>query len=168
MNPPINHRRGTNSLGSAQSGDFENYPTFHHVGYVVKSIGDIATSFAQSLNLFWDGEIFYDPLQGVRVAFFQPTRPQNPTIELVEPVGKESPVYRFLQRGGGFHHLCYEVNSLEAQLRSVRSNGDLVVRKPLPATAFGGRQITWVYTKNKVLIEYLERILTERSALRQS
>ena len=141
-----------------QSSDFENAVTFHHVGYVVKSIEVIATNFAQSLSLLWNGEIFYDPLQGARVSFFQSSKSGNPTIELVAPEGTGSPVYRFLQQGGGLHHLCYEVDSLEKQLHHVRSNGDLIVRRPLPAVAFGGRRITWVYTRNKLLVEYLERV----------
>jgi methylmalonyl-CoA/ethylmalonyl-CoA epimerase len=66
-------------------------------------------------------------------------------------------VQNFLKRGGGLHHLCYEVDSLSAQLQLSRSLGGLVVRQPCPAVAFGGRQIAWVYTADKLLTEYLER-----------
>jgi len=55
------------------------------------------------------------------------------------------------------HHLCYEVENLEQQLAFCRSQGSLITRPPLPAVAFGGRRIAWVYTKNKLLLEYLER-----------
>jgi len=78
-------------------------------------------------------------------------------IELVEPAGAESPVQNFLKRGGGLHHLCYEVDSLTAQLQLSRSLGGLIVRQPMPAVAFGGRQIAWVYTADKLLTEYLAR-----------
>ena len=131
--------------------------TFHHVGYVVGSIETAATPLMESLMLQWDGQIFHDPLQRVRVSFFRPAQPGNPVIELVEPVGAESPVHKFLQRGGGLHHLCYEVSSLERQLAWTRSQRDIIVRAPEPAVAFGQRRIAWVYTRTKLLIEYLER-----------
>jgi methylmalonyl-CoA/ethylmalonyl-CoA epimerase len=66
-------------------------------------------------------------------------------------------VIPFLKRGGGLHHLCYEIDDLEDQLALSRAQGGLVVRQPLPAVAFEGRRIAWVYTRNKLLVEYLER-----------
>src|SRR5580658_7950907 len=82
----------------------------HHFGFVVKSIPDCSLSFAQALGASWDGKIFFDPLQKVRVAFFEGRNNTDPLIELVEPDGEESPVTQFLQRGGGLHHICYEVD----------------------------------------------------------
>jgi methylmalonyl-CoA/ethylmalonyl-CoA epimerase len=130
--------------------------TFHHVGFVVGSIQDSVQSFAASLDATWDGEIIHDPNQVVRVTFLQSKHPSNPLLELVEPAGEKSPVLSFLQRGGGLHHICYQVDDLEEQLRRSRAAGGLITRPPLPAVAFGGRRIAWVYTKNKLLIEYLE------------
>ena len=131
--------------------------TFHHIGFVVASIQDSVDGFLQALQATWDGVIFHDPNQVVRVTFLSSTRPGNPVVELVEPAGEKSPVIPFLKRGGGLHHLCYEVDDLEEQLRISREQRGLVVRSPLPAVAFEGRRIAWVYTKNKLLVEYLER-----------
>jgi len=131
--------------------------TFHHVGFVVASIQESVQGIAKSIAAEWDGEIIHDPLQAVRVTFLRRKHASDPLLELVEPVGDKSPVLAFLKRGGGLHHLCYQVDQLEKQLESDRSNGGLVVRPPLPAVAFGGRRIAWLYTKEKLLIEYLER-----------
>jgi methylmalonyl-CoA/ethylmalonyl-CoA epimerase len=128
----------------------------HHVGFVVHSIGEIAEGFARSIAGSWDGRIILDPLQGARVTFFRGPIPTDSLVELVEPVDEGSPVAKFLKRGGGLHHLCYEVEKLETQLQYSRSTGSLVVRTPVPAAAFGGRRIAWVYTKAKLLLEYLE------------
>lgn len=53
------------------------------------------------------------PLHGVRVAF---VRLPNASVELMEPLGAESPLAGFLARhpGGGMHHVCYEVADLAA------------------------------------------------------
>ena len=131
--------------------------TLHHIGFVVKDIRSTAQSFAKSLGLQWDGEIIEDPLQQARISFFRPSNGNDRTlIELVEPVGDASPVRQFLSKGGGLHHICYEVRSLEDRLRVAQMNRDIVVRQPLPAVAFNGRRIAWIYTRNKLLVEYLE------------
>lgn len=82
----------------------------------------------------------------------------DPQIELIEPAGEDSPVRSFLSKGGGLHHLCYEVRNLEAQLELSRSQGGKLVRAPMPAVAFDGRRIAWVYAKEKLLIEFLESV----------
>jgi methylmalonyl-CoA/ethylmalonyl-CoA epimerase len=134
-----------------------NGKKFHHVGFVVSSIEEAIQSFSPLFSAPWDGNIFYDPLQAVRVTFLQTASSKYPLIELVEPAGENSPVLKFLKKGGGLHHLCYEVESLDSQLRLSELAGDLVVGPPQAAVAFAGRRIVWVYTKGRLLLEYLER-----------
>ena len=131
--------------------------TLHHFGFVVASIAQIGSEFARSLGAEWKGEIIHDPLQQARVSFMHSGAVGNPAIELVEPDSDKSPLNKFLARGGGLHHVCYEVDALSAQLEICRTNGSLIVKQPLPAVAFQGRRIAWVYTKQKLLVEYLER-----------
>jgi methylmalonyl-CoA/ethylmalonyl-CoA epimerase len=138
-------------------GDAENGLSFHHVGYVVRSIQEAAAGFTGSLGLEWDGRVIHDPLQTVCVSFFHAPAAGTPAIELVEPEGTGSAVHHFLERGGGLHHVCFEVDSLDRQLERTKAQGDLIVRRPTPAVAFEGRRIAWVYTKNKLLVEYLEK-----------
>jgi len=131
--------------------------TFHHVGFVVASIEQSIQAFADSIGGAWDGAVFDDPHQAVRVAFLRGASPADPLIELVEPAGERSPVARFLERGGGLHHVCFETRDLERQLAESRARGGVVTSPPQPAVAFGGRRIAWVYTRQKLLVEYLER-----------
>jgi methylmalonyl-CoA/ethylmalonyl-CoA epimerase len=131
--------------------------SFHHVGYVVSSIAQVGQDFARSLGAEWDGAIIHDPLQEARVTFMRCAGPESPAVELVEPAGDTSPLHKVVAKGGGLHHVCYEVDSLDAQLVQSRAAGCLVVKNPLPAVAFGSRRIAWVYTRQKLLVEYLER-----------
>jgi len=131
--------------------------TFHHVGFVVASIQNSVQGFADILQADWDEEIFYDPNQGVRVTFLKSRRAGDPLFELVEPADERSPVQSFVAKGGGLHHVCYAVEDLEQELARARSCGAVITRRPKPAVAFGGRRIAWIYTKNRLLIEYLER-----------
>lgn len=131
----------------------------HHVGFVVASIEQAMPKFVHSLAASWDERVIHDPLQSVKVAFLT-TRPEDPQIELVEPADEKSPVFRFLQQGGGLHHVCYEVADLEGQLSEFRSRGAVIAKRPKPAVAFGGRRIAWVLTAEKLLVELLEEKVT--------
>jgi methylmalonyl-CoA/ethylmalonyl-CoA epimerase len=132
------------------------HPKLHHIGFVVSSIQESAESFTQSLGASWDGKIVFDPLQKVHVSFFQGRSTTDPLIELVQPGEPESPVSRFLERGGGLHHLCYEVEEMDSHLRFCQSVGTRIIRPPVPAVAFGGRRIAWGMTKKRLLMEFLE------------
>ena len=128
----------------------------HHWGFVVADIERSAESFSQSLGAAWDKMVYHDPNQRVRVTFLSHTG--SPVFELVQPASEDSPVSRFLrERGGGLHHVCYEVEELEASMAELRSRGSVIAKRPLPAVAFGGRRIAWVITREKLLVELLER-----------
>jgi methylmalonyl-CoA/ethylmalonyl-CoA epimerase len=59
------------------------------------------------------GDPFDLPAQGVRVCFVDAP---NSQIELIEPLGAGSPLEKFLEKNplGGQHHVCFEVEDIEA------------------------------------------------------
>ncbi len=111
--------------------------------------------FALSLSASWDGKISLDPIQRVKVAFLSMPG-TDVQMELVEPAGEQSPVQAFLEKGGGLHHLCYEVEDCDQALSALRQRNAMIVRRPKPAVAFKGRRIAWVVSAEKLLIELLE------------
>ena len=129
----------------------------HHVGFAVRSIASEVDAFRSSILASWDGKIFNDPLQKVRVTFLQTSSPTDAMVELVEPAADDSPVGQFLKRGGGLHHLCYEVPELDTHLGKMQAVGGIIVKPPLPAVAFENRRIAWVVTRQKLLLEFLEK-----------
>jgi methylmalonyl-CoA/ethylmalonyl-CoA epimerase len=144
-------------MAQAAAGTIANQTIrLHHVGYVVRSIKETADRFAQSVAASWDQKIIQDPLQDAKVAFLAGIVQEFPLVELVEPGSEASPVTNFLKKGGGLHHLCYEVESLDKQLEFSQTIGGMIVRPPLPAVAFAGRRIAWVYTKDRLLLEFLD------------
>lgn len=131
----------------------------HHLGFVVSSISATGEEFAASMSAHWDGKITYDPIQRVRLSFFNPCDERNPVYELVEPASDTSPVSAFLKKGGGLHHVCYEIDGLERTLEEARLSSFVVLATPVPAVAFAGRRIAWICSraKNRLLVELLER-----------
>jgi len=125
----------------------------HHVGYATREI-------AKSRRLYEDmgftaaTDVFHDPIQKVRVVFM--STGTSVLVELVEPADPNSPVSNFLTKHGpGLHHLCYEVGDLEAACARMRDQGGIITCAPVPAVAFAGRRIAFVFRRDG-LIELLE------------
>ena len=131
--------------------------SLHHIGFVVADIQKEIEGFGKSLAATWDGKTFHDPLQKAKVAFLRTECRSDALLELIEPADRDSPVTRFLQKGGGLHHLCYEVADLERHLNKMRAGGAVILQHPLPAVAFENRHIAWVGTRERLLLEFLER-----------
>jgi methylmalonyl-CoA/ethylmalonyl-CoA epimerase len=125
----------------------------HHVGIVVSSLSEGLRRWALP-GMEVDTPVFHDPTQGVRVQFIRPGAEVQ--IELIEPAGEKSPVLRFLQQHGpGLHHLCYEVDDIQASCETLRQRGALITCAPVPAVAFEGRRIAFLYSQGS-LIELVE------------
>jgi methylmalonyl-CoA/ethylmalonyl-CoA epimerase len=158
LNEPNEQRGGADSVQVERVGPLlSGNGVLHHLGFAVSSISAVAEEFAVSMSARWAGEIIHDPIQRVRVAFFNPVNTRNPVFELVEPASEASPVSNFLKKGGGLHHVCYEIDDLESGLREARMVGLVIVADPAPAVAFAGRRIAWVCSKRRLLVELLER-----------
>jgi methylmalonyl-CoA/ethylmalonyl-CoA epimerase len=91
------------------------------------------------------------------VVFLDLPTPGSVQLELIQPASPDSPVAQFLDKGGGLHHLSYEVDDLLEQIRWMKLQHAILLRAPKPAVAFDGRRIAWMRTQEALLIEYLER-----------
>jgi methylmalonyl-CoA/ethylmalonyl-CoA epimerase len=128
----------------------------HHYGFIVADMEAGLRAFEKSMAAVWDGKVFHDPNQKVNVAFLA-AGSGSALIELVQPATPDSPVRRFLtEKGGGLHHVCYEVADVERDLEVLRSQGNFVMKRPKPAVAFDGRLIAWILTPDRLLIELLQ------------
>jgi methylmalonyl-CoA/ethylmalonyl-CoA epimerase len=101
---------------------------------------------------------FDDPIQRVSVCFLGTDNPADAVIELVAPLTDDSPIGGVLKRGGGAYHMCFETPRLDERLEELIAKGCLLVSRPAPAVAFGGRRIAWIYTPTRQLIELLEEL----------
>jgi len=121
-----------------------------HVGIAVASIAE-ARKLYESLGLHVE-EIEEVPHEGVRVALI----PCGASlIELLEPLGPDSPVAKFLEkRGPGVHHLCLASDDVRADDAVLRTAGFQVLR-PEPTRGAGGCWVQFVHPKSTggVLLE---------------
>ncbi|MES2925163.1 MAG: methylmalonyl-CoA epimerase [Verrucomicrobiota bacterium] len=80
----------------------------NHVGIATPSITASVAMYRTTMGAEPAGDAFDLPAQGVRVCFVDAP---NCQIELIEPLGADSPIAKFLEKNplGGQHHLCFEV-----------------------------------------------------------
>ncbi|MEP6968356.1 MAG: methylmalonyl-CoA epimerase, partial [Pseudomonadota bacterium] len=96
------------------------------------------------------------PEQGIWVSF---VNLPNAQIELVEPLGPDSPVTKFLARNprGGQHHVCFEVPDILAARDELRAKGAAVLGTGEPRIGAHGVPVIFVHPKDMggVLVELM-------------
>src|SRR3546814_15590921 len=85
----------------------------NHIGVATPSIPAAVALYRDLLGAEKIGEAFDLPTQKVRVCFVDAP---NSQIELLEPLGEDSPIATFLEKNpaGGQHHRCFEVADIAA------------------------------------------------------
>ena len=127
----------------------------HHVGIVVSSIHDSLGDLSKYFKFESTSIPTLVGSQKVNVCFL---KSGESYIELIEPASSDSPVSSFLNKGGGFHHLCFEVDDIHKQVQEMEKKGARVVVKPV--VGFENRLIAFVLLNMKNtkcnLIEFAE------------
>ncbi|SON54924.1 methylmalonyl-CoA epimerase [Hartmannibacter diazotrophicus] len=94
------------------------------------------------------------PEHGVTVVFIELP---NTKIELLEPLGENSPIAAFLERSpaGGIHHVCYEVDDIMAARDRLKDSGARVLGSGEPRIGAHGKPVLFLHPKdfNGTLVE---------------
>jgi len=116
----------------------------HHIGIVVPKIQDSIGELVKFLKFDTIGIPTLIGSQKVNVCFL---KIGTINLELIEPAEKNSPVSSFLSDGGGFHHLCFEVDDISQKIDELEKNGARLVITPV--TGFENRLIAFLYLNMK-------------------
>jgi methylmalonyl-CoA/ethylmalonyl-CoA epimerase len=124
-----------------------------HIGIAVRDIQEALKVYQEALGLQL-GEIVEVLDQKVEVAFL-PVGETN--LELVQPTADDTGVAKFLEsRGEGIHHICLEVDNIEAALERLKVHGVPLIDKAPRQGAHG--RVAFVHPKGMhgVLLELVE------------
>ncbi len=135
--------------------DLKDEYQFHHVGIAVGDLNSAIPSFRALFGYEVTTGPFDDLLQNVSVCFMS-RGPGDTCIELVAPLGPNSPVDRVLKRGGGTYHVCYQVPDMQAAMKALTARGLVVINGPVPAVAFDMREICWLTGELELLVEIVQ------------
>jgi methylmalonyl-CoA/ethylmalonyl-CoA epimerase len=118
----------------------------NHVAIAVRDIARAARLYRETLGADVSAAV-PQPDHGVTTVFVSLP---NTKIELLAPLGADSPIARFLERNpdGGIHHLCYEVTDILAARDRLKAAGARVLGDGEPKTGAHGKPVLFLHPKD--------------------
>jgi len=118
----------------------------NHVAIAVPDLSAAVAGYRDTLGAPVSAEQAL-PEHGVTVVFVDVG---NTKIELLEPLGQDSPIAAFLERNpaGGMHHLCYEVEDIVAARDRLKEAGARVIGDGTPRTGAHGKPVLFLHPKD--------------------
>ena len=111
----------------------------HHIGIVVQNINESLGEISNFLSFDSTSLPTLVGSQKVNICFL---KTNSVYIELIEPADPDSPIISFVKEGGGFHHLCFEVDDIQQEIdKMVKKGARLVVA---PVKGFEDRLIAFL------------------------
>jgi methylmalonyl-CoA/ethylmalonyl-CoA epimerase len=128
-----------------------------HIAVVVRDMDAALRVYHEVLGLPLE-RVEEVPAEKVRVAFL-PLPEGDSEVELVQPTADDTGIARYLaKRGEGMHHICFEVDDIEAAMSELSAAG-LQVLEEKPRLGSQGQKYVFVHPKTAhgVLIELYQR-----------
>jgi methylmalonyl-CoA/ethylmalonyl-CoA epimerase len=118
----------------------------NHVAIAVRDLGKAASIYRDLLGADVSAAV-PQPDHGVTTVFV--TLP-NAKIELLEPLGPDSPIAKFLDRNpdGGVHHICYEVGDIRTARDALKSAGARVLGDGEPKIGAHSKPVLFLHPKD--------------------
>lgn len=127
------------------------FERIHHIGVAVERLDQATAQYETQLGMSRGLKVSL-PERGVEVQFMHLP---GSAVELLAPLGDDSPVARFLsKRGPGLHHLCYEVQDIRAAMATLVAQGVEMIDS-VPRTGAEGKLVAFTQPRSTggVLIE---------------
>ncbi len=125
-----------------------------HIGVAVRSIDAAAESLNRLLGYTRKTSTVTNTRQQVNVAFL--SKEGSLDIKLIEPSKPESPLWDFVRKGGGLHHLCFKVPDVQTGCVELKSKGARVLAEPAPGEAFDDNLISFLYLGQGLNVELID------------
>jgi methylmalonyl-CoA/ethylmalonyl-CoA epimerase len=118
----------------------------NHVAIAVPDLAAATATYGGALGAKVSAPL-PQPAHGVTVVFVELP---NTKIELLHPLGDNSPIKSFLERNpsGGIHHVCYEVADIYAARDRLKAEGARVLGDGEPKTGAHGKPVLFLHPKD--------------------
>jgi methylmalonyl-CoA/ethylmalonyl-CoA epimerase len=126
---------------------------FHHLGVACRDL-DAEEQVWTPLGYVRESADFEDPRQQIRGRFLVGP---GPRLELLVGTPGSTVLDPWLSRGIKIYHQAFEVPAVAGAIEALVVDGARVVVEPVPAVAFGGREIAFLMLRNGSLIEVIQR-----------
>jgi methylmalonyl-CoA/ethylmalonyl-CoA epimerase len=128
--------------------------TIDHICFAVKNIEEGAEYWERIFGYRQMTRIVINSLQKVKVIFLK--KEESLTIKLIEPLGDNHSLLNFVNRGGGFHHLCFRCDNITTEMSKLKDKGLITLVPPQPGEAFNNHDIAFLLARYGLNIELID------------
>lgn len=125
-----------------------------HICFAVKNIMEGISYWETVFGYRQMTEVVQNSLQKVKVVFLR--KDDSIMVKLIEPQEDNSSLINFVNRGGGFHHLCFRVEDMEEELHELKEKGLIMLVPPQPGEAFNNHNIAFLLARYGTNIELID------------
>jgi methylmalonyl-CoA/ethylmalonyl-CoA epimerase len=127
--------------------------TIDHICFAVKNLQDGIAYWDRVFGYKQMTKIVENSRQKVKVTFL--SKDDSITIKLIEPLESNQALVNFVNRGGGFHHLCFKCSDIDEQMAELEKKGLLTLVPPQPGEAFNNNKIAFLLARYGLNIELI-------------
>lgn len=125
-----------------------------HICFAVKNLPDGIAYWDRIFGYKQMTKIVENSLQKVKVTFLK--KENSITIKLIEPVESNISLLNFVNRGGGFHHLCFKCENVYEKTKELSENGLITLVPPQKGEAFNNHDIAFLLARYGINIELID------------
>jgi methylmalonyl-CoA/ethylmalonyl-CoA epimerase len=125
-----------------------------HICFAVKNLSEGIAYWERVFEYKQMTNIVINTRQKVKVTFL--SKDDSIMIKLIEPVEGNTSLINFVNRGGGFHHLCFKCDDVGTTLADLSEKGLLTLVKPQKGEAFMNHEIAFLLAKYGLNIELID------------
>ncbi len=125
-----------------------------HVAVAVRSVDAAAERLCEMLGYSRRTVAVTNTRQKVIVLFLR--KPGSIDIKLIAPSEDDSPLWDFVRKGGGLHHIAFKVNDVKAGTAALAGKGARVLAQPAPGEAFDDNLIAFCYLGLGLNVELID------------
>lgn len=125
-----------------------------HICFAVKNLPDGITYWEDVFGYKQMTEIVSNSLQKVKVTFL--SKDDSITIKLIEPLEGNQSLINFVNRGGGFHHVCFKCKDMNEKIDELKKKGLLTLVPPQPGEAFNNHNIAFLLARYGLNVELID------------
>lgn len=126
----------------------------NHIAIAVRSVESAAHRITALTGYRRRTSVVTNTRQKVNVLFL--SKPRSIDIKLIEPSGSDSPLWAFLKRGEGLHHICFKVPDVVTACNELSAAGVRILSPPAPGEAFNDHLIAFCYLGMGLNVELID------------
>lgn len=125
-----------------------------HICFAVKDIREGIAYWEEVFGYKQMTGVVTNTLQKVKVAFLK--KKESLPIKIIEPLEDNKSLVNFVNRGGGFHHICFKCDNIDNNIKDLKEKGLITLVPPQPGEAFNNHDIAFLLARYGLNIELID------------